>query len=123
MGAYGFFLHRFRHVYFDGGLLPLKVFKIRSRTNSMCMQRIGDRFQMSRCTDASWFHLANQDAQKKWKCCSGIRQWNAMECFDRLDPKGPLAYWCDVTGKNDNQQYHWEPSDIIRHPLTQQCLS
>jgi len=49
------------------------------------------------------------------KCGSGIREWNTLDCFDRLDKTGPLPYNCDVTGKNENQQYLWDSSGRIRH--------
>lgn len=49
------------------------------------------------------------------KCCSGIREWNTMECFDRPDQNGPLAYFCDTMGKNANQQYLFGEDGRIRH--------
>merc|ERR1712137_1457375 len=73
------------------------------------------------CHSGGWFHLANQNRNMGGKCCSGIRQWNAMECFDRLDATGPLPYYCDVTGKNKNQLYGWDEG-LIRHDATT-CLS
>lgn len=118
-----YFLHRFRKVYKDGALLPAQVFKIHSASSHLCVQRRANQFGLSPCSEGSWFHLANQNLKKDRKCCSGIRQWNAMECFDRLDATGPLAYWCDVAGVNDNQQYLWGDDGIIRHPMTSSCLS
>jgi len=120
--SYGYFLHRFRKVYKDGGLLPDIVFKIRSMGSDRCIKRAGEKFAMGPCSEASWFHLANRDRNKNHQCCSGIRQWNAMECFDRLDPTGPLAYWCDIGGTNDNQQYFFGDDGFVRHPLDQKCL-
>eukprot|EP00928_Gymnodinium_smaydae_P072736 TRINITY_DN56039_c0_g1_i1.p1 TRINITY_DN56039_c0_g1~~TRINITY_DN56039_c0_g1_i1.p1 ORF type:complete len:606 (-),score=64.37 TRINITY_DN56039_c0_g1_i1:75-1892(-) len=118
---FAFFLHRFRSVYRDGGLLPEKVFRMKSSSSGLCVHRGSMRFQMRDCSSATWFHQANQDPSKGGKCCSGIRQWNSMDCMDRLDDTGPIPYFCDITGKNQNQLYRWDNSGVIRHG--QSCLS
>lgn len=46
---------------------------------------------------------------------SGIRLWNAIECFDRLDPTGPILYFCDLAGSNQNQQYFLDQRGRLRH--------
>eukprot|EP00434_Breviolum_minutum_P033751 symbB.v1.2.029867.t1/scaffold3241.1/size60449/2 len=46
---------------------------------------------------------------------SGIRLWNAIECFDRLDPTGPILYFCDIAGSNMNQQYFLDLKGRLRH--------
>merc|ERR1712216_623553 len=120
---YAYFLHRFRKVYKQGGVLPDEVFRIRSRSSGTCMIRMGQNYGMSECDRASWFHLANQDPKKGQKCCSGIREWNAMECFDKLDHEGVHPYYCDITGKNENQAYSFTADDHIQHPYTGQCIS
>lgn len=67
-------------------------------------------------------HDGALDRAPRRKCCSGIRQWNTMECFDRLDAEsGPLAYFCDVMGGNGNQQYLFGNDGKIRHQ-TGQCV-
>lgn len=195
-----YFLHRFRRIYRDGGLLPEKVFRIRARGRTerdACIQRRGDSsFGLGDCGHATWFHLANMAAPgfpvtigdvpppsgakeeeppgapemvtcgnhqakscaecpqgngagwchrdcvwnfgqciskasyermkklrpKKQKCCSGIREWNSLDCFDRPDPTGPIAYQCDVTGSIENQQYIFDAAGHIRH-ATGKCVS
>jgi len=49
------------------------------------------------------------------KCCSGIRHYGTMFCFDRLDATGPLPYQCDTMGVNSNQQFVFHSNGIIRH--------
>jgi len=120
---YTYFLHRFRKVYVNGALLPSSVFKLRSQTGDRCIARRGEMYEASPCREASWFHLANQNPKNSSKCCSGIRQWNAMECFDRLDAQGVFPYYCDVTGKNDNQHYFLTQENTIRHPYSSSCVS
>lgn len=120
---YAYFMHRFRKVYHDGAVLPSKVFKMKATQTGECAFRRGQSFGIGSCDKATWFHGSNQNHLKGGHCCSGIRHWNAMECFDRLDPTGPLAYWCDVAGHNENQKYLWEDDGLIHHPLTKNCLS
>eukprot|EP00929_Paragymnodinium_shiwhaense_P104737 TRINITY_DN69431_c0_g1_i1.p1 TRINITY_DN69431_c0_g1~~TRINITY_DN69431_c0_g1_i1.p1 ORF type:complete len:778 (-),score=178.88 TRINITY_DN69431_c0_g1_i1:44-2377(-) len=119
---FAYFLHRFRVVYKEGGLLPDTVFRFRSKKSGRCITRLNN-FALTDCRHASWLHLANQDPKRGGKCCSGIRQWNAMECFDRLDQTGPLPYYCDITGHNANQQYYYGEDGLIRHQLDHTCLS
>jgi len=175
------FLHRFRKIYIDGGVLPDAVFRIRSHDSKKCISRSGDHFILFDCHSASWFHLANlvpkgfpevEDVESRatvdmgvvaggvscgahraascaacpdghgagwchrdctWSfgacipakalklgqesrtCCSGIREWNSMDCFDSLDSSGVLAYHCDVMGSNLNQQYFFDRLGRIRH--------
>jgi len=183
------FLHRFRRIYVDGGMLPDLVFKIRKKGSDECISRSGSNYRMTSCSHASWFHLANMipdgfppvnkdgvamyeeqatgepvqdgglrkdsvkcgahrantcadcpqgngeswcNADCEWwfgdcvprnrksikserKTGSGIREWNSLHCFDRLDDTGPLPYQCDLAGKNMNQKYIWDQSGRIRH--------
>merc|ERR1712190_534010 len=46
---------------------------------------------------------------------SGIREWNTVNCLDRLDPTGPLPYFCDIHGTNTNQQYVFDVEGRLRH--------
>ncbi|CAE7765121.1 unnamed protein product, partial [Symbiodinium pilosum] len=55
-------------------------------------------------------------------CQHGIRLWNSIECFDRLDPTGPIVYFCDITGQNQNQQYVLDTQGLIRHS-SGRCVS
>merc|ERR1711920_1008028 len=50
------------------------------------------------------------------KCCSGIREWNSIDCWDDLEEAtGPRASFCDVTGKWTLQQYIFDSSGLLRH--------
>jgi len=121
---FAYFLHRFRRVYQNGGMLPREVFKLRSREFQKCMVREGERFRLMPCADdvGTAFHFGNQDPKRGGACCSGVRLWDTMQCFDRLDPTGPLPYFCDVTGHNLNQQYSMSADGLIRHGFGQ-CIS
>ncbi|CAK0844634.1 unnamed protein product, partial [Prorocentrum cordatum] len=83
---FSFWLHRFRKIYRDGGMLPSEVWKLRSRETGKCVRKQGDKMVLASCDARSQlFHLANRDPARGDKCCSGIRLWNSLECFDRLD--------------------------------------
>merc|ERR1712217_231934 len=56
------------------------------------------------------------------KCCSGIREWNSIDCFDELKSNGPRASYCDVSGKYMDQHYIFEESGRIRHN-SGKCIS
>eukprot|EP00929_Paragymnodinium_shiwhaense_P074537 TRINITY_DN38158_c0_g1_i2.p1 TRINITY_DN38158_c0_g1~~TRINITY_DN38158_c0_g1_i2.p1 ORF type:complete len:777 (-),score=190.19 TRINITY_DN38158_c0_g1_i2:756-3086(-) len=189
---FAYFLHRFRKVYVDGGVLPERVFKIKSRRHHLCIQRKDKGFILWGCQEGTWFHLANmapeglpalneigslmseaeaesQDKTKRvtcgghqadgcagcpqgngaswchtdctWvlgqcvpthhveqmpkqepkKCCSGIRQWNSLDCFDDLEAHGPRPSWCDITGGWKEQIYLFDERGIVRH-FNGKCL-
>ncbi|CAE8621737.1 unnamed protein product [Polarella glacialis] len=197
---FAYFLHRFRGIYKNSGMLPDQVFHIRSRSSKKCISRNGGGYTMRDCNRATKFHQANmrpegfpsqddaavfggpRDAPKEggnnpvvcgghqakscaecvraaphgdgagwchadcaWvfgqcvdvsvaeqmeersksdpqKCCSGIRDWNSLDCWDTLNNDGPSPYFCDVTGKNANQQYIWAADGRLRH-WTGKCVS
>merc|ERR1711871_1089104 len=84
-------------------------------------------FVMQPCDkNTQYFHFANQKSGKRaeGKCCSGLRLWNSLECFDRFDIEGPLPYYCDVTGKNHNQQWRLLEDGRIAHAsyTSKQCV-
>eukprot|EP00408_Alexandrium_pacificum_P005506 CAMPEP_0171229518 /NCGR_PEP_ID=MMETSP0790-20130122/38922_1 /TAXON_ID=2925 /ORGANISM="Alexandrium catenella, Strain OF101" /LENGTH=378 /DNA_ID=CAMNT_0011695701 /DNA_START=58 /DNA_END=1194 /DNA_ORIENTATION=+ len=120
---FAYFLHRFRRVYRNGGVLPREVFRLKSKELQQCVVVKGPRFNLRSCdSGATYFHFGNQDPKQSGNCCSGIRIWDSLQCFDRLDPTGPLPYFCDVTGHNLNQQYRLSADGLIRHGFGQ-CLS
>lgn len=118
---FAYFIHRFRRVYRTGGVLPIEAFKLKSKNG--CVTRQGNHYGIDNCEKASIFHFGNMNKGKKGMCCSGIREWNTLECFDRLDPNGPLPYFCDVTGGNLNQQWVMLPDGRLQHNLDRRCLS
>lgn len=125
---FAYFLHRFRRVYEDGGMLPDAVFRLEAVGSASgrprCMQRSGSHWILGKCGSGAQFHLSNQNPKKEGRCCSGIRQWNTLECLDALQPKtGPLAYFCDVTGANANQQYWIDDASGLIHHGGGRCVS
>lgn len=113
---FAYFLHRFRRIYKQGGVLPRSVFHLKSDSHGLCIDRQGPHFVMAPCSfNTQRFHFGNQDPKLNGACCSGIRMEDSLECFDRFDTTGPLPYYCDVTGKNYNQQWKMDEEGHIRH--------
>lgn len=79
-------------------------------------------WNFGQCLSKKTFERMKKQRPKKQKCCSGIREWNSLDCFDRPDPTGPIAYQCDVTGNLENQQYVFDGAGHIRH-ATGKCVS
>eukprot|EP00403_Amphidinium_massartii_P025851 CAMPEP_0178395452 /NCGR_PEP_ID=MMETSP0689_2-20121128/13226_1 /TAXON_ID=160604 /ORGANISM="Amphidinium massartii, Strain CS-259" /LENGTH=595 /DNA_ID=CAMNT_0020016107 /DNA_START=54 /DNA_END=1841 /DNA_ORIENTATION=+ len=125
---FAYYLHRFRRVYRKGGVIPDRVFYLRPQGSSKCIARAGQAYGLAPCgtSRAVVLHWANRDPHAdNLDCCSGIRQWNTMHCFDTMESGGPLAYWCDVTGHNQNQQYIFRKDGRIEHSRTRlqsKCL-
>eukprot|EP00927_Polykrikos_kofoidii_P001569 TRINITY_DN10598_c0_g2_i2.p1 TRINITY_DN10598_c0_g2~~TRINITY_DN10598_c0_g2_i2.p1 ORF type:complete len:592 (+),score=95.92 TRINITY_DN10598_c0_g2_i2:227-2002(+) len=122
---FAYFLHRFRKVYQKGNVLPDLIFRLRSKKTGRCISPAQHGFKMVQCNHAGFFHLSNQNQEKKGLgCCSGIRGWNTQYCFDRLDEDGPLAYACGVTGGNNDQRYSIRADGKIHHDSeADRCLT
>jgi len=185
---FAYFLHRFRRLYINGGMLPKKVFRIRLKDSDRCLHRNGAGYMLMQCDAGTWFHHANMRTDRypasrgifdakpaddddddddakvtcgghtakncagcpqgngegwcnvdcQWifgvcvnraqyaeeqeqakgarePCCSGVREWNSLDCFDTLGSGGPTGYQCDLTGQNSNQQYMWSGNGRIMH--------
>lgn len=141
---YSYYLHRFRKLYRDGGMLPAAVFGIQDPVSQKCVQASGDKFILQPCDfpgfdlnqpnlmeltggtvgeSQTMFHFANQNPAMGNKCCSGIRLWNSLSCLDRLDHDGPLSYQCDIIGGNEHQQWRFDGEGRLRYGHTGFCVS
>eukprot|EP00439_Symbiodinium_sp_Y106_P034416 s3978_g4.t1 len=56
---FAYFLHRFRKIYLDSGMLPELVFRIRSRSTGLCLQRRNREYVLHSCQAGTWFHRGN----------------------------------------------------------------
>jgi len=116
--SYSWFMHRFKHVYEDAGLVPREVFHLKtsSKTSGQCLTYTGAAgtspdgrgiATLQPCDprdDRQQWHLANRDAsQAAQPCCSGIRAWNTDQCVARAQNGNVETYVCDVSGKTTSQ--------------------
>lgn len=119
------FLHHFRDIYVDGGVIPVQVFQLREKNSKKCLTLQGGIVVLEECHSGERrlgdqvFHWANRIPRSgvvqrgSWqarnhnvKCCSGLRHWGSDKCLDYADNRGEVhTYLCDVTGQNLNQQY------------------
>jgi len=114
------FLHRFKNVYEDGGLIPSQTYAIRAISSGLCLTYLGPpgtspsgfgKAELQKCADDNerqrW-HGANRDTSKKDEpCCSGLRAWNTDQCiFGGLDGRAIKTVVCDVSGHS--QQQLWQ---------------
>lgn len=114
---FAWFLHRFRDIYVDGGLLPGEIFKLREDSSGMCLRFEGGAgtsqtgegsAALSPCDakdDRLFWHLGNTDRATR-KCCSGLHAWNTDQCFTgaRADGKVETGV-CSVGGLDGRQEW------------------
>eukprot|EP00747_Dinoflagellata_sp_TGD_P194523 gnl/TRDRNA2_/TRDRNA2_62029_c0_seq1.p1 gnl/TRDRNA2_/TRDRNA2_62029_c0~~gnl/TRDRNA2_/TRDRNA2_62029_c0_seq1.p1 ORF type:complete len:594 (+),score=94.28 gnl/TRDRNA2_/TRDRNA2_62029_c0_seq1:198-1784(+) len=138
------FLHHFRNIYVNGGILTPRVFQLREIVSGLCLTLQGEsNVALAQCLPGSseeisashggedtLFHWANRDqtveqsgSKDATTCCSGLRQWGANMCLDYADDDNNVhPYLCDVTGSNLNQQYRLLKSGKVSHN-DGRCLS
>jgi len=107
---FSWFLHRFRNIYVEGGLLPSETFQLRLPGRKKCLQYQGQagtsqtgvgKVKLVKCNakdDRQRWHLANVDWQLGGKCCGGLRAWNADQCLQAEGDKIATGV-CDISGK------------------------
>eukprot|EP00933_Yihiella_yeosuensis_P006959 TRINITY_DN111814_c0_g1_i1.p1 TRINITY_DN111814_c0_g1~~TRINITY_DN111814_c0_g1_i1.p1 ORF type:complete len:600 (+),score=84.58 TRINITY_DN111814_c0_g1_i1:40-1800(+) len=107
---FAWFLHRFKEVYVDGGLIPEETFHIRRKDG--CLRYQGPAgtsmdghgvVRLAPCDpndDRQKWHGANSNHRKGGSCCSGIRAWNTDQCivYPTDDGKELRTYVCSVNG-------------------------
>eukprot|EP00747_Dinoflagellata_sp_TGD_P143545 gnl/TRDRNA2_/TRDRNA2_176405_c1_seq2.p1 gnl/TRDRNA2_/TRDRNA2_176405_c1~~gnl/TRDRNA2_/TRDRNA2_176405_c1_seq2.p1 ORF type:complete len:528 (+),score=76.65 gnl/TRDRNA2_/TRDRNA2_176405_c1_seq2:63-1646(+) len=124
------FLHHFRDVYVNGGIIAPKIFQLKERKTGLCLTLAGN-LALGACQPENnqgvpgqnWFHWANRDqeiekmgVQNRSTCCSGLRLWGGNTCLDSADNHNNIQpYLCDVTGSNRNQQYKLLPNGQVSH--------
>ena len=58
-------------------------------------------------------------------CCSGLREWNSLDCMESLRPApgGPGTALCDVAGAATGQHYSFKSGGRIHHHSSGLCVS
>ncbi|KAF4657674.1 hypothetical protein FOL47_008329 [Perkinsus chesapeaki] len=115
---FGWFLRRFKKVYFDGGLVPDKVFHLKDQSTNMCIERKGgSKVVLRPCSEQSpgqLWHGANRDTVTN-KCCSSFRNWNTDQCLQVDSIGGQLDTGvCSTWGEFTSQ---WIKLDEASHQL------
>jgi len=122
--SFAWFMHRFKNVYEDGGLLPSETFNL--RTGDSCLEFRGKAgtsadgkgfATLNRCSsesDRQRWHGANRDtSQPGQPCCSGIRAWNTDQCITGVDDRGRLkTAVCDIAGSRADQAWQLDGGNL-----------
>lgn len=138
--SFAWFMHRFKHVYEDGGLIPAETFGIRAVADGQCLTYEGQpgtspngygRAVLRPCEPGSerqrW-HVANRDMSRQGQCCSGIRAWNTDQCIIGASQGTAVkTFVCDIAGKRPDQAWELTSDGRIRqrgrrHFLGDRCL-
>merc|ERR1712113_998924 len=121
--SYAWFMHRFKHVYEDGGLVPPETFGLKALHIGKCLTYLGSagtsangygRAMLRPCNsqdDRQRWHGANRDpSAQDQPCCSGLRAWNTDQCIFGVDGDGAVkTFVCDISGQNSRQS--WEVTE------------
>jgi glycosyltransferase involved in cell wall biosynthesis len=123
--SYSWFMHRFKHVYEDAGLIPRETFRLRSGPSSTSGLAVGECLtymgqagtspdgkgvaQMMPCDERNerqrW-HGANRDTAKAdQSCCSSLRAWNTDQCINTAENGQVHTFVCDVSGATSGQAW------------------
>lgn len=132
--SYSWFMHRFKHVYEDAGLVPRETFSIAqaesggSTGNSKCLTFEGQvgtspdgrgTATLQPCDPSNvlqrW-HGANRDTSKADQpCCSGLRAWNTDQCMTNIQNGKVETFVCSVDGDNSDQFWELSVSGLVQH--------
>lgn len=123
---FAWFLHRFKSVYEDGGLLPAETFLLKEESSRRCLAYLGSPgthpagrgdVALEACAASSarqrW-HGANKDRKSGGGCCSGLRAWNTDQCLTTASGGKPATSVCDVTGKTSGEGWALGADGLLR---------
>lgn len=129
--SFAWFMHRFQHVYEDGGLIPRETFQLRfgevdlrtGEDNNFCLTYKGKAgtsnsgrgaASLERCKkgdDRQRWHGANRDTSKQNQpCCSGLRAWNTDQCISGVADGVVSTFVCDISGQSPSQAWQFVTS-------------
>jgi len=136
--SYSWFMHRFKHVYEDGGLLPRETFSLRvggsvadsGSSSGKCLTYTGNAGTSSdgrgtatlqECdarNDRQRWHGANRDTSKaEQPCCSALKAWNTDQCMTSVQGGMVLTFVCDVSGASDEQLWELSSDGHVKHKV------
>lgn len=112
------FMHRFKNVYVDGGLIPKEIFNLKASSTGTCLTYIGSagtspngagKAILQPCKpddDRQRWHGANRDTTRAGQpCCSGLKAWNTDQCIAGASSGAIRTFVCNIAGKNSDQAW------------------
>eukprot|EP00397_Hematodinium_sp_SG-2012_P034157 GEMP01036591.1.p1 GENE.GEMP01036591.1~~GEMP01036591.1.p1 ORF type:complete len:544 (+),score=104.16 GEMP01036591.1:318-1949(+) len=147
--SFAWYLHRFKNIYLDGGLIPEKTFAL--KTKGGCLKYTGSAGTSSdgvgtvefdkdcNITDRHQFHAANrvktpfaqikllrgarnQNSAGASYPLSGIRAWNSDQCWDAMKAGVISTKSCAVGGENPFQQWRIA-NGVLKNLSADKCLT
>ncbi|CAJ1345626.1 unnamed protein product [Effrenium voratum] len=130
------YIQRFSYVYLDGGLVPEKVFQIQEVSTGLCLEREAKETRshgivLSPCVgeenkgpiETQLWHPGNRDRSRDGSCCSGLMNWNFLQCLSAGGHGTPAATEeCEIGGHNAHQHFRLGPEGLVwRNGL--ECLA
>lgn len=125
--SFAWFMHRFKHVYEDGGLIPKETFSIRVADSDQCLTYEGPAgtspngrgtASLRPCDandDRQRWHGANRDTTASGQpCCSGLRAWNTDQCLMDASSGYLSTFVCDVSGRGVRQDWEFTDNGQLR---------
>lgn len=120
---FSWFIHRFRDVYIDGGLVPDHTFLIKlakppaGGQKGQCLRYMrGAGTSPDGRGTATLAPCNPSDHRQRWHIANkytGIRAWNTDQCIDVAHGGGKeiSTYVCDISGGSYSQQYRFDLYD------------
>uniref|UniRef100_A0A7S4S9Y2 Polypeptide N-acetylgalactosaminyltransferase n=1 Tax=Alexandrium monilatum TaxID=311494 RepID=A0A7S4S9Y2_9DINO len=125
--SFAWFMHRFRHVYEDGGLIPTETFGLKAASTGQCLTYQGEpgtspdgtgRAVLQPCqpgNERQRWHLANSDTSRQGQCCSGLRAWNTDQCIVGAGWDSAVrTFVCDIAGTRADQVWQFTPNGHLQ---------
>mmetsp|Transcript_87453 Transcript_87453/g.245491 ORF Transcript_87453/g.245491 Transcript_87453/m.245491 type:complete len:612 (-) Transcript_87453:53-1888(-) len=130
--SFAWFMKRFKHVYEDGGLVPVETFLLRasgasSGSHPLCLAYTGQagtshdgkgQAKLLPCDasdDRQRWHGANRDVSREdQSCCSGFRAWNTDQCLTGAQGGAAHTAVCDITGKAPSQLWMLTENGLLQ---------
>lgn len=125
--SFAWFMHRFKEVYEDGGLIPKETFMIKSAVSGHCLTYTGNSGTsgdgkgaavLKPCdiqNDRQKWHGANRDTTEYgMPCCSGLRAWNTDQCLVGVQDGRVKTRVCEISGGARDQTWALDEEGNLR---------
>ena len=118
--SFAWFMHRFKHIYEDGGLIPKETFTLKD-SSGLCLTYEGlagtspngkGTAVLAPCTggERQRWHGANR--RDGGECCSGLRAWNTDQCVSGVVDGKISTFVCDVSGRSAVQAWQFDSGQL-----------
>lgn len=120
--SFAWFMHRFKHVYEDGGLIPKETFTLKDASHSdMCLTYEGSAGTSPNGRGTAVLAPCHGGERQRWhganrldkgECCSGLRAWNTDQCVTGVLDGKVSTFVCDVSGQNAHQAWQLDSGQL-----------